>query len=306
MSTKPPGLPDQNFATATSDSNAAELAAKLNEIQPPGSTATAPGVPSNFVDPSGDNRSESFKAKLQSLSNARDKLIFTVMPDISESQSANYEEAPVIQHPGQIMRFRSTDARRWSITGKFIARTMQEADDLMDQVNMIRTWVMPYYGQGTAMSSAKSLLGAPPAILVFQAYGPRAIGPVNTVLTNFNWSWPSDVDWIQTAGAEPEPAPTVLQVQLDLTETWSPREFSSFDILAYRTGIMKKAFDSSRIVSSDTNSDSLNTAATIGIQPSSISPAEAASTTANKPKDVFSQYAADAASRPKNFVERIK
>ena len=219
----------------------------------------AGGIPANTIPIERPDKTEEFKVKLSSspyhgynTSPGKEYLsdiTFLVMPTIQESQGATYDDSTItpLHHPGGIVKYKTTSARTWQISAKLIARDPTEALYNLQAVNTIRSWVMPYYGNGTNKNEDTSrYLGAPPPILTLSAYGKRMIGPVKCVLENFSWTWPDDCDYIPTYSTtdegDPVPFPVIIQVSLTLKESWSPSEFSSFNLMDYRRGFMPDAF----------------------------------------------------------------
>jgi hypothetical protein len=201
-----------------------------------------------------------------------DTVTFNVMPRISEQQSANYKSTAVQQHPGEMLKYEGTSARRFGISVKLVSRTSAEATANQTIINLLRSWEMPFYGTGTA-SAYKDKLGAPPPVLKLSAFGPGMIGPSNVVLTTFDWTWDPEVDWIPKT--DKSPFPSVIEISLTLEETYSPSEFSSFDLSAYRTGNLTKAFGGG-----SNFSNSPNTPSTTGIPAQSIDTSQAATSPA--------------------------
>lgn len=224
------------------------------------------GLPPNFqingATPSfapADNEGLTSKIKVrlvpvnkQSL-NSNDGIILDVTPVITESRQASWDSISVTHHPGEILAYKTTTSRTWDISAiKLISRTPDEARNNLILLNKIRSWVMPYYGYGTEKSQ-KNKLGAPPTILTFSAYGSPNIGPVPVVLLSYNFSYPNDVDYIpcsELANSGEEvivkggtPFPIISELTLNLKESYSPREFSSFDIIAYKNGDMENAYN---------------------------------------------------------------
>jgi hypothetical protein len=170
-----------------------------------------------------------------------DVVIFDAMPQIQEQGSANYESFTPIQHPGEILKYKGSSARSWNITAHFISRTSAEATRNIYMLNLIRSWRMPYYGQGTATNPAtQQFLGAPPPILTLSAYGDSMVGPVKCVLENYGTDFPNDVDYIPAIDGTP--FPVIMNITVTLKESWSPAEYSGFDLQSYRLGDMKAAF----------------------------------------------------------------
>ena len=184
-------------------------------------------------------------------------VVFDVSPSIGETRQANYEEVSIAHHPGSILRFRSSSARSWSVEAKLVSRTPEEAANNLRQLNLIRGWTMPYYG-----NSQKDKLGAPPDVLKFSAYGAQVIEEHPVVLESYNTSWPNDVDYIQTTyDSEAVPFPVLMTVSLTLKESWSPIEFSSFNLDDYKLGNLTKAFSVSQSARDSVSKEGLPKAA---------------------------------------------
>lgn len=230
-------------------------------------TVPANNTPASAVPSGVDNQTVAFKVTL-SAEPSGEVIVFEVMPTVSESHSANYRELTPIQHPGSILKYEGTSAREWNITVKLISRTIDEATDNLNKINVLRSWLMPYYGQGTANNSRTSMyLGAPPEIITFKAYGPQVIGPLKCVLVSYQWNWPNDVDYIQTANSPPVPMPVIMDLTLNFREAWSPKEFTNFDLLAYRAGRLPAAFTGGPASSQRSKS---GVSAPVGLNPSAV------------------------------------
>ena len=82
----------------------------------------------------------------------------------------------------------------------------------------------------------KEFLGAPPAILHLSAYSSASrrgnIYKIPTVLTNLSIPYPSDVDYISTQNGVP--FPTLMQIDLQLSEVHASNEYSAFSLEAFR------------------------------------------------------------------------
>lgn len=173
---------------------------------------------------------------------SKDTIVLDVMPSIDEGRSANYEEVNLIHHPGTIMKYRATSNRTWRIAADLVSRTTQEAEANFAIMNVIRSWVMPYYGTGTAESHADKL-GAPPPIIIIKGYGEQMIGPVPTVLTNYQWTFENDIDYLPRMNGQP--FPVRLKVSMDFSEAYSPAEYTKFDLDMYRDARLPEAYGGS-------------------------------------------------------------
>lgn len=206
-----------------------------------GSTANAAIELSRDVQ-DGDSSKGKF-VKLRSKLNPNDEVIFNVTPSITENRQAQYEAVAIVHHPGDILKYRTTSARSWSIEAKLISRNTEEATKNLKTLNIIRSWVMPYYGEGTNSGDLKQYLGAPPDILMFSAYGTEVIGEHPAVLESYNTTFPPEIDYVpaQTDNG-PVPFPVVLNISLTIKEAWSPNEFSGFDLAKYKVGNLTSSF----------------------------------------------------------------
>lgn len=178
----------------------------------------------------------------------RQVIKFLANPVISDSRDAAYDSISISHHPGEILKYRSTNSRTWGLNNiKLVSRTAAEATENLKKLNMIRSWVMPYYGQGTA-ENFNLMFGAPPPVLIFSAYGSSNIDEHPVVLLNYNFSYPNDVDYIEcqtdtAAGIMPgTPFPALCDISINLKESFSPAQFSGFNLSEYRNGKLSSAY----------------------------------------------------------------
>lgn len=135
------------------------------------------------------------------------KVIFDVTPDLNETRTVDYKTQAPIHMPGQILTYGGTASRTFSLSSiKLISRTIAEATQNMQNLWLLRSWTMPYFGErssslnihdkaarevlsedpGTATAFSvdglnefrgQELLGKPPEVLLLNAYS-------NTTLSN--------------------------------------------------------------------------------------------------------------------------
>lgn len=218
----------------------AEVSSKFSSYLPTGLTASLMGkLTGDITNGIGNIGIAKYGVKLVSRITG-ENFIFDAMPSISESGSVSYTEVDIIQHPGTILKYQTTPSREWTISNiKLISLTAPEASRNQKQLNLLRSWRMPYYGDGTA-KSAGTKLGAPPDVLFFSAYGQKNIGKMPVVLMSYSTEWTNDVDYIHTS--EGEPFPVILTLSITVKEAYSPREFSGFDLAAFRAGDLANAY----------------------------------------------------------------
>jgi hypothetical protein len=186
-----------------------------------------------------------YKGFLQSKVNPGDMVVFNVTPVVDESRQAAYDPLQPVHHPGAIQIYKTTGPRSLTVSGKFIARTMAEADETLRNLEIIRSWVMPYYGLGTANGDSKERLGAPPDILEFSIYGSRTFDKIPVILKSYQWSLPDNIDYVPDYKGNP--CPTILEVHLSLEEAYTPEQFTNFSIDAYKAGDMAGAYSFSGV-----------------------------------------------------------
>lgn len=189
----------------------------------------------------GGQGSQEMFVTLRSLIKSDEKVILNVTPTIGEERSATYDGVQMAHHPGEMLRWRSTSARTWNLGNvKLVSRTPEEASKNQAKLNVLRSWLMPYYGNGTKGSSTEAQLGAPPPIIEFSAYGKKSIDKHPVVVLSVSTSWPDDVTYIPTT--EGEQFPVIMTVTISLKESFSPAEFSGFDLAAYKRGDLQAAY----------------------------------------------------------------
>jgi len=197
---------------------------------------------------------------------------FNVTPDIVENRNINYKTMDPLHMPGGIHVYSTTSSRTYNINNvKLISRTSEEATKTLWILNTLRHWTLPYFGKSTLTEQNRQLreqeeglntnaqggiygrefLGAPPDVLYLSAYAENNkrgnIHKVPVVLTNLSIPYPSDVDYIPTQlGSEVGskyrfveagvPVPTLLTIDINCTETHSPKEYADFNLFAYKNG----------------------------------------------------------------------
>lgn len=190
---------------------------------------------------SNETSTSSFRGKLQSKLNPNDKVNFRVTPTVDESRQAMYDALQPVHHPGAIQVYKTTGPRTFAISCKFIAQTQDDADEVLGNMEVIRSWVMPYYGLGTAENTnTKNYLGAPPDILEFSLYGERTYDRLPVILKSYQWSMPDSVDYIPDYDGNP--CPTIIEIHLTLEEAWTPEQFMNFSLSDYKNGTVRLAF----------------------------------------------------------------
>jgi hypothetical protein len=165
---------------------------------------------------------------------------FFATPGVTEDVSVSYDEIKPLQAPGAFQKYTGTSARSWQFNGVFFSRTSAEVDENISLLNILRSWVMPFYGTGTAADAGYAdMLGAPPPVITLTGYR-GLIGPVTVVIKSINWTFEKEVDYIPASDGTP--FPVVLSFTVSTVETFTPNQLASFDLRAYRDGNMPLAY----------------------------------------------------------------
>lgn len=191
------------------------------------------------------------------------EVVFEVMPDVTETRTAEYEALAAAHMPGEFQKYRRTKATTWQINATFVCRNSAEASMSYGYLSLLRSWTMPYFGTLENTPSSRrfwparddaSLLGAPPPVLNFSGWR-GVVGTVPVVVTSLNWNWPKECDWIPTTFVDENkrkiPFPTVMNVQISLVESFSAQQFNRFSLDAFRNGNMVGSFGSQAVLRSD-------------------------------------------------------
>jgi hypothetical protein len=224
----------------------------------------------------GDAENENYKVRLRDIAGPVYALVtFEVMPQVTESRSVQYDQVQPPQLMGAFQKYKGTDPVRWTIQAKLISRNSQEAYNNLLNINLLRSWTAPFFGQNTVDKPSefdlpipeerssqlaaliKSYLGAPPPVLELSGLRYRMIGPVPVVVTSLNWTWPPDVDYLPCGidlgggqvsfvtdpdSGQPIPFPSVIELTIECVESFSTSQINSFNFTAYAAGRYRLAY----------------------------------------------------------------
>ena len=128
--------------------------------------------------------------------------------------------------------------------------------DMMDQYKKHMSVEYPYSNEGRGdgggssegrilqsfsedlIRGGKEFQGAPPNIVFLSAYASATrrgnVYKIPTVITSLSIPYPSDVDYIETSTGQP--FPTLMQIDLQLSEVHAPAEYNKFSLEHFRNG----------------------------------------------------------------------
>lgn len=85
------------------------------------------------------------------------RVVFEVTPSFTESRTAEYAAVTPAHMPGSIQIYKSTASRTFGVEAKLISRTSQEAQVNRRYLQMLRGWLLPYFGSTTTLSDKQKL-----------------------------------------------------------------------------------------------------------------------------------------------------
>ncbi len=178
---------------------------------------------------------------LTSIIEPDDFIEFLVMPEIVENRTVGYEAVAPPQFPGAFQKYKGTESAQWTINATLISRTTEEATLNLYNMNLLRGWTMPFFGENTRQAYPQRI-GAPPPVLMLKGLRKAIIGPMPVVITSLSWNWPKDVDYIPARSPDGSttnvPFPTVIQVAIQCVESLSTAEFNRFNLDDFFDGNM--------------------------------------------------------------------
>ncbi len=138
-------------------------------------------------------------------------VVFDASPTVAESRTAEYVDQ-ALPGPIGIVVYRMTGNRRFTISAKFISRTIVEGERSYGFINLLRSWMVP---QSQAGAGGGGKTGRPP-ILRLQGYK-KQFNSIPVVLAEMSVNYPEDVDYIEV----PELAmvPIIQSVDITLIES---------------------------------------------------------------------------------------
>lgn len=143
---------------------------------------------------------------------------FEASAPISESRLANYEGFNIVHLPTSLWAYRNTNGRHFSISGKLVSRTPNEATANAGYLTTVRSWLLPDFGNS----------GAPPPLVFLSGYSNMQLTEVPCIVLSYNWNFPEDVDYIW---GTTEPMPVIGILSIELEEAYSAEQITNKDWL---------------------------------------------------------------------------
>ena len=122
---------------------------------------------------------------------ASDGVVFPYMPTISTSYNASYESTELTHSNYRGQFYKSSYVGDISLSGTFTAQDTVEASYLLAVIHFFRSVTKMFYGQDAER-------GAPPPLVYLIGLGQYQFNNQPCVVSSFNYSLPTDVDYIRT------------------------------------------------------------------------------------------------------------
>jgi len=123
-------------------------------------------------------------------------VVFPYTPTISTSYRANYDAYELVHTNYKGYFYKNSSVQEISVTGVFTANSAAEADYLLAVIHFFRSASKMFYGQ-----DSNPVAGTPPPVLYLDGLGVYQFNEHPCLLSAFNYSLPSDVDYIRAGGA---------------------------------------------------------------------------------------------------------
>jgi hypothetical protein len=118
-----------------------------------------------------------------------DGVVFPYMPKISVSYTANYAVSELTHSNYPIVAYKNSNIPSFEMSAEFTAQNYVEANYVLAVIHFLRSATKMFFGQD-------SNRGTPPPLLYLSGMGIYNFDRHPVVITNFNYTMPDDVDYI--------------------------------------------------------------------------------------------------------------
>ena len=123
-------------------------------------------------------------------------VVFPYTPTISTSYRANYDAYELVHTNYKGYFYKNSSVQEITVNGIFTANSAAEADYMLAVIHFFRSASKMFYGQ-----DSNPVAGTPPPVLYLDGLGVYQFNEHPCLLSAFNYSLPSDVDYIRAGGA---------------------------------------------------------------------------------------------------------
>lgn len=187
-------------------------------------------------------------------------VVFPYTPSITTSYSANYSAQKTTHSNYSAYFYDSSEVQAINIAGDFTVQTIEEGQYLLACIYFFRSASKMFYGGGANA-------GNPPPVLFLNGYGNDLLPNVPCVLTSFQHTMGSDVDYLEIPQINMDPTrqgpadgptpegttsqgkgpttrvPIASQIQISLQPIYSRKSLAEFDLDKFASGrLIDKGF----------------------------------------------------------------
>lgn len=129
-------------------------------------------------------------------------VVFPYTPTINVIYSANYNPVDMVHVNYKTQQYTNSSVDSVTITCDFTAQDVKEAEYILAVIHFFRSMTKMFYGQ-----DAVPRAGTPPPLCYMFGLGAYQFSAHPLAITGFNYSLPSEVDYIKTTAESPAGAP---------------------------------------------------------------------------------------------------
>jgi hypothetical protein len=116
-------------------------------------------------------------------------IIFPYTPTVSVTYNARYDQQKITHSNFDVYTYQGSSVETVTVTADFTAQDITEANYMLAVIHFCRSATKMFYGQD-------SNRGVPPPLLYLTGHGPYQFDNHPVVLSNFTYTLPNDVDYI--------------------------------------------------------------------------------------------------------------
>ena len=185
-------------------------------------------------------------------------LVFPYQPQITYAQDVQYSDMELIHTNQELMAYKRTPALRLAVDGEFTVQSPAEGRYAMACIHFLRTVSKMYFGDNSGIRQ-----GAPPPVLLFDAYGTYMFNALPVIVTQFSVTLPKDVDYVPVDVSNNQQSqsnaaltnltasyfggktsnqyvwlPALFNISIQLVVQNTPRRLRSFNLDQFRSGFL--------------------------------------------------------------------
>lgn len=159
-------------------------------------------------------------------------IIFPYTPIISYELKADYSSITPLHSNFAVNFYKSSSIGSINITGKFTVENVQDAENYMATVHLLRSLTRMRFGKDAEA-------GSPPPVCRLDAYGDMTLKNVPVAITSFRSELGEDIDYFEH---NKNLVPTRTTITVACLPMYSRKEMQSFSVNTYINGSNTKGF----------------------------------------------------------------